>query len=146
MNNAAKRMSSAAKVIWVVVGVAALVVIGYVASRVGNLAARGVRGGEGQIELSVSEPVVPGVAVKVSWNTALGQESVSVVLRGRGRAGEVVIGSGEFGAGQANITIPCDMGSQEISVSLYTAPSGEAEELLASTSVDVLPAGPDCLR
>lgn len=139
-------MSSVAKVIWVVIGVVALFGIGYLASRVGNLAARGVRDSGGQIELSVSEPIVPGVAVKASWNTALGQETMPVVVRGRGRGGEVIIGRGEFGTGQATIMLPCEMGSQEIAVLLYAAVPGQPEELLAWTSADVLPAGPDCLK
>lgn len=139
-------MSNAARVTWVVVGGLVLIGLGYLASRVGNLAARGVRDGNQQITVSLSTPVLPGVSVKATWNTALGQEGGPVVLRGRGAAGEVVIGRGEFAAGQAVVTIPCEMGDQEVGVSLYAvSPQGE-EGLLAWTSVRVLPAGPDCLR
>lgn len=146
MINATKRMTNVAKIVLVGLGVVGLLGVGYLASRVGNIAARGVRDGGGRVELTVSDPIVPGVAVKASWNTALGQESMPVVLRGRGREGEVAVGKSEFGVGQAMIAIPCEMGSQTIAVSLYAAPNGQAEELLAWTSAQILPAGPDCLR
>lgn len=139
-------MSLNAKLVVGVLGVLGLIGIGYVASRVGNIAARGVRDGGGAIELTVSEPILPGVPVLVRWNTALGYEATPVAVRARGQAGEVVVGRGEFASGQAMVTIPCEMGGQEIALLLHEAPAGGAGALLAWAAVEVLPAGPDCLR
>lgn len=139
-------MTMRAKLLWVVIGIIVLIGVGYLANRVGNIAARGVRDGTRVITLTVSQPIVPGVGVSVRWDTALGQEAVPVTMRARSRAGEAVVGQGEFAAGQGLIHIPCAMGGQEISLALYAAPAGQTAQLLASVAAEVLPAGPDCLR
>src|SRR5688572_27834395 len=102
------------KVSWAIFGVFVVVVLGYLASRVGNIGARSVRDGEATIDLSLSEPVLPGVAVKASWTTPLGEDRGSVILKARAGRDEVIVGQGEFAAGQATVVIPCELGGEEI--------------------------------
>lgn len=134
------------KVVWAIVGVAVVVLLGYLASRVGNIGARSVRNGAGTVELSVSTPAVPGVPIMVHWNTSLGVPTSPVILKARTGQEEVQVGRGEFGAGQATLTIPCEMGGDEIGLGLYQIGAAGVEELITQTTLQVLPAGPDCLR
>ena len=134
------------KVTWVVVGLVAVAVLGYLASRVGNIGARSVRDGSAPLTISFSEPIVPGVEVKVTWPTALGEESGPVVVKARADRGEVVVGKGEFGVGQVMIMIPCQVGGEEVGIALYEVTEDGSEQLITQRLTNVLPAGPDCLR
>lgn len=134
------------KLLWAVIGVAALIGLAYLASRVGNIGARSVRDGGTPVELSLSDPVVPGVGIKVAWTTGLGEGATPVVIRVRSRGEEVVLGQGEFATGQAMIALPCELGGENVGVALYELGEDGTEQLLAQRSVEVLPAGPDCLR
>lgn len=122
----------------------ALVGMAYLASRVGNIGARGVRSGEEGLGLTLSDPVLPGVVVAAHWNTRLGSEVGPVVLKARSSRAEAAVGQGEFGVGQAMVMFPCGFGGQDVGVGLYSV--GETEELLGQRTVEVLPAGPDCLK
>jgi len=133
------------KVTWTVVGLVAAVALGYLASRVGNIGARGVRDGHVPLELAFSQPVVPGVDVKVTWPTALGATRGPVIVKARSQSEEVAVGKGEFGAGQATIVMPCELGGQQVGVALYEV-EDEVESLLAQKLANVLPAGPDCVQ
>lgn len=133
------------KVTWAIIGVAALLGLGYLASRVGNIGARSARNGTIVPALTLSDPLVPGVAVAVHWTTSLGQETEPVVLKARSNQVEEIVGQGEFGAGQAMITIPCEFGGETIGVGLYKVVDA-SEQLITQQTVRVLPPGPDCLR
>lgn len=133
------------KVTWAIIGIAALFGLGYLASRVGNIGARSARNGVVAPLLTLSDPLVPGVAVTVRWTTSLGQETEPVILKARSNQVEEIVGQGEFGAGQAMITIPCEFGGQTIGVGLYEVVDTN-EQLITQQTVRVLTAGPDCLR
>lgn len=133
------------KVIWAGLGIIALVALGYLASRVGNIGARSARSGTTVPMVTLSGPIVPGVVVTVHWTTGLGQETGPVVLKARSEQAEVVIGQGEFGAGQAVATFACIFGGETVGVGLYEV-RAVGERLLTQTTVEVLPAGPDCLK
>lgn len=134
------------KIVWGIVGVVALLGLALLASRVGNIGARSARSGDTVPELTLSDPTLPGVAVAVHWTTALGEEVGPVTIKARSSGDEVVIGQGEFGVGQAMVTIPCTFGGENLGIGLYVTGEDGEDQLLTQQSVKVLPAGPDCLR
>lgn len=133
------------KILWASIGIVALIGLGYLASRVGNIGARGVRDGVAAPVMTLSSPLVPGVGVSAHWTASLSAGTLPVVLKARSSQSEVQVGRGEFGAGQAMITIPCSFGGENVGVGLYGV-GDDGEELLTQQTVAVLPAGPDCLR
>lgn len=134
------------KVVWTSLAVSVVILLGYLASRVGNIGARSLRSGEAPIVLGVSEPIVPGVDVSVRWNTSLGSETGSVVLKAKNKESEIQVGEGELGAGRAMIVIPCTMAGGQVGLGLYEGSQIGPDQLLTQRLVQVLPAGPDCLR
>jgi len=130
------------KVIWVVGGIIVAIGLGYLASRVGGIAVRGVRDGT-PVTLMVSEPIVPGVVTQVTWNAPEGDGAVAVHVRTA--SGDAVIGTSQLAAGQANVQFPCEA-SGETSVSLQFLLETGQQQVLAHRTVSVLPPGPDCLR
>lgn len=134
------------RVVWGICGIGVVVLLGYLASRVGNIGARSVRSGEAPLVLAISEPVLPGVDVSVRWNTSLGSETQGVVLKAKHETGEVQVGKGELGVGRAMIVIPCTMAGGEVGIGLYAASEIEPDQLLTQRLTQVLPAGPDCLQ
>ena len=134
------------KVTWVVVGIVGVVGLGYLASRVGNIGARGVRDGATSVSLEFSTPISPGrEKKKVTWNTPVGIREGAVAIDARTPKGQIQIGEGEFGAGFAAVRIPCSLGGQSITIVLSRRNEDGSQEVLASRAAEVLPQGPDCL-
>lgn len=132
------------KITWAGLGIVAVVALGYLASRVGNIGARGVRDGE-SVELTVPDQLVAGERAMAHWTTPLNHPAGPVVLKARTSRQEVAVGQGEFGAGQTPILVLCELGGSEISVVLDKVNENGTPERLAQAPARVLPQGPDCL-
>jgi len=134
------------KTIWIIVGVVAVIGLAYFASRVGGIAVRGVRSGDVAFELAISEPVVLGVDTNVRWG-AVSEESNSIVtVQLRTAREESTIGSGQLADEQVVVQFPCDLGQENVGVSLASVDEAGQKSVIGWTTVAVLPPGPDCLR
>jgi hypothetical protein len=135
------------KIYWVSGGLVVLVAVlllGLLASRVGGIAIR--QAGEPEdIVLTLSEPALRGVPLKVTWTVppAAEEPPVSVVLWLHDSAGDVHIGTGSFGLGSATVVLPCTEGAAAPGLVLRDT---QTSQVLASRQIAVLPPGRECIN
>lgn len=120
--------------------IAGVIVLGVLAGLYGNVGVRRVHNTSGVV-LDVSQPVIPGVPVRVQWkvDTDTQPQQVNLILRTEEESRSLGIANIQDRAVSA--TIPCEEGDTEAGVSLVSSITGE---VLASVPLDILPAGPDC--
>lgn len=130
------------KIVATVFGVLAILILGVVATIVGNVGIRRVQPPH-DITLSISQPVVPGVETSLKWSggQTLADEEVEVKLRARGF--DQAIGAARLADQSAAVVFPCTIEGGDATVSLITSAN---KEVLGWIGTSVLPPGPDCLR
>lgn len=127
-------------VIGSILGVAALIVVMILASRVGGIGIRGINRPGEMLDVLVSEPLLRGVPIVVRWEP--GEQAQGMVLvEVRTAEGEQLIGQGSFAEGRASVVVPCDLAADRVALTLLADDTGA---VLAQRTVDLLPAGEEC--
>ena len=119
-----------------------LLLLAWGVEQVGNVGVRRVKPPVARVDLEVSGPLLPGVLSSVHWNVPARKVGGQVLLEMRTAQATTVVGTGVWSDGAASIFVPCDTPS-EIGLEMVAATT---EEILATTQVQVLAAGPDCVR
>lgn len=122
-------------------GAIALVGVGFIVDRVGGFEIR-TDDVSSPISLVVSQPIVRGVPLVVRWEGQQ-RENIAVSMRVVTSGGTIVLGGGKLLTGSMRITIPCTLPSDIARLELTDDTS---HALLASSSLQLLPAGPDCIQ
>ncbi len=133
-------MTKALQYVSLALGAVLLVGIGFIVDRVGGFEIR-TDDVSSSISLSLSQPVVRGVPVTIRWEGQQ-KENLAVAMRLVAATETVSLGSGKLFTGSMRVTVPCTLPSDIARLELSDANS---HALLASSSVRILPAGPDCL-
>lgn len=115
---------------------------GLLIDRVGNIGVRTDNSGP-TIILQVPSSLVPGVPFTARWsgNTNIGNRPIELQLVTT--SGRTAIGQGTLFAASAVVMTPCAPESKASRIELVDTTNNA---LLASSSVELLPAGPDCVR
>jgi len=134
---------SATVAFWSIGGILGIVVIGALASQIGGATLRGASPQVKSLAITTPSSLVRGSKVSIHWpigdDVATDQRVVGVIrVDGFERAGTDV----PLTAGQASVPVPCE-GSSAATVIVRDAVS---KEVLASTPVELLAAGRDCLN
>jgi hypothetical protein len=122
--------------------VGALLLLGTLASTVGNVGIRRVPS-HTTFPLVVSEPVMLGVETTVRWAVFDPTLNRMVAFRLRTIAAEEQVGTAQFRDGAATIVLPCTTDRTRGTLSMVDA---STDELITWTSISLLPPGPDCVR
>lgn len=120
-----------------------VVLLAWAAAQIGGIGIRRVKPLGEKVRLLISNPAMPGVDVTVRWNVPTQELDRDVVFLMRTTEATVLVGSGKLLAGNAHIRFFCDFGGQTVGLIMSDAAAGQ---LFASTDVELLPDGPDCLR
>ncbi|MBI3251400.1 MAG: hypothetical protein HYZ62_00645 [Candidatus Andersenbacteria bacterium] len=132
------------RIIPISIGVAVLVlVLAWGAISIGNVGVRRVKPLVARVALEFSQPLLPGVLSAVHWNVPATRTGGQVLFEIRTAQTTAFAGTGVWRDGVASIFVPCDIAAGKIGLEMV---DGATKEILASTQVDVLPAGPDCVR
>lgn len=115
---------------------------GLLIDRVGNIGVRTDNSGP-TITLQAPGSLVPGVPFTARWsgNTNIGDRPIALQLVTQG--GRTTIGQGTLFAASVVVTTPCTVDSNASRIELVDTTNNA---LLASHAVELLPAGPDCVR
>jgi hypothetical protein len=128
--------------IWGIGGVIGVLLIAVLASQVGGATLRGASPSLSSFAITVPEPLVRGVQVAVRWDaqSTASEQQVFAAVRSSGTEteGEAVA----LNTGQATIHIPCT-GAATVTVLVRDV---STYQILSSRSIDLLPAGRDCLN
>ena len=109
----------------------------------GNVGVRRVQPSSSGVQLDISSPVVVGVPTYVRWTLPAGALSRSVLFQVKGPLSDVEVGGTEIEQGQIALVIPCTFGgSAQIGIVMLDSAT---DRVLASKTIETLPAGPDCL-
>jgi hypothetical protein len=122
-------------------GAILLVGIGFIVDRVGGFEIR-TDDVSSSISLVFSQPLLRGVPLTIRWEGQQ-EENIPVTMRLVSTGTTVSFGSGKLFAGSMRITVPCTLPSDTGRLELLDASN---QALLASSSVDILSAGPDCVQ
>ncbi len=116
--------------------------IGLIIDQIGNVSVR-TDGTPATLSFSVSSPSVLGVPFFIRWQgyESLGNRSVEAYLVVPGPT--VNLGRTSLHSGQLRVTFPCSITSSTGRLELRDAVS---RGVLVSTSLALLPPGPDCVR
>ncbi|MBI3255745.1 MAG: hypothetical protein HYZ63_02130 [Candidatus Andersenbacteria bacterium] len=131
--------------VYIWVGVLMAVVLALLAwerTSLGNLGIRRVEQTGVRVNLEVAEPVLPGVQTAVHWKQPAGVASDNVIFEVRTSQDTFFVGQGRLADGSAVVLFPCTISEAEVGLSLLEAGTSQ---VLGTTLVKVLPAGPDCL-
>jgi len=126
----------------VTVGIAivALSALGILANQVGGIRIRGTAAQPTSLSLSVSEPVLRGDAIAVSWDaTEIEADRIAVVYRDQ--SGERELTEGPAETGTAFVQFPCDDIQTRGTLVLKNSAN---DSVLASQRITLLPPGRDC--
>ena len=123
------------------IGIAVLIIIAVLASRVGGIAIRSASVATDPLTLSFSEPAVRGVFVTIRWvqPAEAGEQVASVVFRDA--EGEHLIGEAALSASQASVVLPC--GSDATSGTIMLRDS-RTQKVLATSPIRLWPPGREC--
>ncbi len=134
-------MNSNQKIALVVVASIAVLIIGILASVVGNVGVRRVQVADG-ITLNVQEPVIPGVPAQVRWS--LDEDAIDrlVDIKVKFGASDQILTTVQLVKGSAMVVFPCSATTTSGNISLVDKATGE---VLIWQQVKILPAGPDCV-
>lgn len=123
-----------------VVGMVMLLLVGVLAGRVGGVAIRKQSSADSKVGLSLSEPIIRGVPVRIRWVVGqVGYGPVNIYYRDDGQ--EIQIGRALWRDGEAIIKVPCSVG--EVGTLLIRQISDE--RIITNTAVELVPSGPECL-
>ena len=122
---------------------ALLLLLAWGVEQVGSVGVRRVKPPTARVDLEVGGPWLPGVLASVHWNVPAGKAGGQVLFELRPAQATVIVGAGVWSSGAASIFVPCTIAAEEIGLAMVDATT---EEILATTQVEVLPAGPDCVR
>lgn len=115
--------------------------LGVLANRMGGVAIRGTAAQPSFLTLSLSEPVVRGVAMSVHWDSSqVTAERVKVIYRDQ--AGELELADGPAQMGSAFVKFPCATKTSRATLVLRNSSNNN---VLSTRSVDLLPAGRECV-
>jgi len=117
-----------------------LMAIGLILEDVGGF---GIRSNDvsSPITLSFSEPALLGVPFRVRWQ-GYEQANIGVVLQMVTEEKTFVLGTGQLLAGAMSVVVPCNLPPAPFRLELIGAVNGG---ILATSSIDTLPPGPDCV-
>lgn len=118
----------------------ALGVLGWLVSQIGDVGVRRNTGDEGLLE--VQSPLVPGVPFSGTWDVDPGERDRSVLLKLRLAGGEAELAATRYTNAVIKADMPCEIVAGDGTLLLTELLTGK---VLASASVEILPAGPDCL-
>lgn len=124
----------------VVLGLIIFLLVGVLAGKVGGVAIRKQSAIMSNVILSVSEPMMRGVPVRIEW--IVGQmvdRPVNIFYRENGR--ETQIGQARWQDGRAVIQVPCSIGG--VGTLLIRQVSGG--QMITSLAVELAPPGPECV-
>lgn len=124
---------------WIIGGLVALLVLGFLATQVGGIAIRH-QTGQPLRTLTVSEPVLPGVMQEVTWTPQTGENNQEITLLFRSGSSEQLLGSGFLGAGQARVAFPCS----GVSKGTLLMRDEQDHHVIGQQSIRLLPAGREC--
>lgn len=117
-----------------------IVGIGFIVDRTGGFAIR-TDDITSAVTLSLSQPIVRGVPVRIRWEGQQ-KENIPVLMQLVSPTETVILGSGKLLTGSLRITVPCPLIADTGRMELLDASS---QAILASSSVQILPPGPDCI-
>lgn len=123
------------------IGALLLIGIGLIVDRVGGFAIR-TDDVSSSISLSFSQPSLRGVPLTIRWQGQQ-QGNFAVTMQLISPSGTVVLGSGKLFSGSMHITIPCALPESPARLELIDT---STRAILASSPIDILPPGPDCVR
>lgn len=137
-----KRPRSVVVLSLVLVGIVALLVLGFLLTRIGGVSIRSSVVQVANLPLRVVDPLVPGVPTRVTWDAREGTGSGVVQLILRDRRQEHTMGEVELNSGVATGAVPCDVDGAVASVVLREVSSGA---VYGFQEVEMLPPGPECV-
>ncbi len=135
-------MMKRSQAIYIILGIVILLLVGWLAGRVGNVGIRRVQS-DADLGLTITQPVIAGVPFLAHWNGAAEAINQDVDLSLRADTQTVFLARGRLREGARAIIIPCAMAQWQGSLVMTGRTSGE---MLAWTPLTVLPAGPDCFQ
>lgn len=135
-------MTTTIKISLFVLAAIILVGIGFTIDQIGNVGIR-TDGTPQVMSFSVSNPTVLGVPFFIRWQgyEVLNNRSVEARLVVPGAT--VDLGRTSLYTGQLRVTLPCSISSSTGRLELLDV---VREGVLVSTSLDLLPPGPDCVQ
>lgn len=134
-------MKQLATLIWSGIGLFVFVMLGYLGDQVGGIAIRNNVARVRQFELIVSQPIIRGVPILVHWNYET-NTSQQVFIIWRDSSGEYVLAESSLLEKNAVVILPC--ATKDIVGSLIVRDAA-TQEVLATTSVELLAPGPECV-
>ncbi len=128
------------KIVFAILGILALVLVGFAAATVGGIAIRSTGSSSEVLQLSLSDPALRGVPVAVRWAQGTGPAEIELVWRTR--EGETFVGHGSVSTLATRITLPCT-GTDTGTLLAREVTSGK---ILGSLPLTLLAPTVECLR
>lgn len=131
---------SSIKIVLIVLGIIALLLVALAASQVGGIAIRSTGTRTEAMQLEVTNPASRGVPVTVRWNAGVLPADIELVWRSR--EGEIFIGHSNTASQAARVVFPCT-GPAAGTLFVREVTSGKP---LGSEVITLLDPTADCLR
>jgi len=128
------------KIVLVVLGVIALILVAVAASRVGGIAIRSTGSRTELLQLTVTNPATRGVLVTVRWNEGVAPADIELIWRTRD--GETFVGHGSINTQAARVVFPCT-GAENGTLLVREVTTGKT---LGMQVLALLAPTADCLR